>query len=576
MTGRDDTDIAGAGTRWRARPTILAAIGLVSAIIAQQLLDGAAPLPAGRVAVAALVGTGATAFGFAVERARWRWAVAFAVAAAVVAGLVVWWNGPGGAWPYIWSWPYASLFLAIAIAAPLFQTARDEGGWRFPYPTVHRHAWTNVVLWFACWAFVGIVFLLAWLLAALFDLIGIDLLIRLLEKDWVAAGLLGAALGGSLGLLRERDRVIRLLQRVVTAVLGVLAPVLGTGLALFLVALPFTGLDALWDATKSTTPILLGCIIAALILSNAVIGDGPEDVADDRALRWGATALALVILPLAVIAAIATALRVGQYGFTPDRLWALTFVAIACAYGIAYLAAVIRRRQGWADAARPANLGLAFVLGGIALFLATPILSFNAISTRDQVARLETGRIAPEKFDWAALAFDFGEPGRRAVRRLAASHRPDVARLAGKAASADNRWSLTIDQGAAARATRLDRHLRILPRQVPLPVGLREKLADFQACGSYAEQPCTVLWQPGRREAIAISGDCAAGAHACTAARLRFDGKAWQIGDPPPPHWTAARRTAVAAALARGEIEVRTVQRRQVFIGGIPVEDPFE
>ena len=97
------------------------------------------------------------------------------------------------------------LFLSIAIAVPLFQTARDEGAWRFPYADVHGHAWTNVVLWFACWLFVGIVFALAWLLAALFDLIGMHFLQRPARAHWFAAVLAGAAFGGALGLLRERD-----------------------------------------------------------------------------------------------------------------------------------------------------------------------------------------------------------------------------------------------------------------------------------------------------------------------------------------------------------------------------------
>jgi hypothetical protein len=38
---------------------------------------------------------------------------------------------------------------------------------------------------------------------------------------------------------------------------------------LFVLALPFTGLNALWEATKSTTPILLFCVLGALVLANA-------------------------------------------------------------------------------------------------------------------------------------------------------------------------------------------------------------------------------------------------------------------------------------------------------------------
>lgn len=571
---------------WRARPVVLAAIGLIAAVIVQQVLDVSGPIASGRLALAVFVGTGAMAFGFSIERLRWRWALVFAGVAAAVAGLILWWNGPTDSWPFLWGWPDASLFLAIAIAAPLFQTARDEGGWRFPYAAVHRHAWTNVLLWFACWAFVGVAFLLALLLAALFELIGIDLLRQVLDKDWADAALLGAAFGGALGLFRERDRIVGLLQRVVMAVLGVLAPVVGAALVVFLLALPFTGLDALWAATRSTTPILLACVIAALILSNAVIGDGPADEADNPALRWGAMALALVILPLAVIAAIATGLRIGQYGLTPDRLWGVTFVAIACAYGVAYWAALARARPRWGMVARPANLWLAFALGGIALFLATPILSFNAISTRDQVARLESGRTAPESFDWAALAFDFGDPGKRALKRLTHSRQPTVARLAAKAAAADNRWTLAQDQSAVAGARKLDRRLRVLPRPAPVPAALREKLADWALCGTDDKRPCTLLWQPGDREAVAIGGTCRGATAAskgrvaplapdCRVMHLRFDGKDWKTEDP-EEDWSDARYRAVAAALARGEVQIRSVERRQVFIGGVPVGEVFE
>ncbi|NWO81805.1 DUF4153 domain-containing protein, partial [Escherichia coli] len=78
-------------------------------------------------------------------------------------------------------------------------------------------------------------------------------------------------------------------------------------------------------------------------------------------LRFGAMALGAVILPLAVLAAVATGLRVGQYGYTPERLWAIVFVGIALLYGLAYLGALILGRLQWTVRVRPANLTLAFL-----------------------------------------------------------------------------------------------------------------------------------------------------------------------------------------------------------------------
>src|SRR5690606_24755372 len=121
-------------------------------------------------------------------------------------------------------------------------------------------------------------------------------------------------------------------------------------------------------------PILLVCIIGALCLINAVIGCGSEDEggpdapSSKRVLGTSAAALTIVILPLALIAAVSTGLRIQQYGLTPERLWALVFTAIATAYGVAYLGSILRSglksrslsgtRQNYAAYLRTANLRL--------------------------------------------------------------------------------------------------------------------------------------------------------------------------------------------------------------------------
>lgn len=571
--------------RWPLRPVLLGVLGALACLAVQQIGD-ATPLHAAQRALMAAIATGALAFGFTVERLRLVWAVIFAAVVLVVTGLVTWWSGApdGGVW-WASGWNDASLFAAIAIAAPLFQTARDEGKATFPYAHVHAHVWTNIVLWCASWAFVGITLALSWLLAALFELIGIDVLTRLLGKDWFEALLIGGAFGAALGLFREREAVVRTLRRVVTAVLSVLAPVLGAGLLLFLLALPFTGLSALWEATKTTTPILLACAFGAWVLANTVIGDGVEDEATNPALCWGAIALGVVVLPLGVIAGIATGLRIDQYGITPERLWAAVFDAVAIAVGLAYWAALARRRLGWAEGARPANLRIAFVVSGIALFLATPILSFNALSVHNQVARLESGKVAPQSFDWAALAFDFGAPGKRALERLEHSTNSGVARLAMKAAAAKDRWVLVEHQQAVDRASTLMKRLRVLPHPVVLPEDLLEELADWNVCGN-DKQACTVLWQPGSTEAIAISGTCEVPrrkeggkptATVCSVEHLAREGQGWAIrsGDASKTI-SESDLAAITAALARGDVVIRPVQRRQVFIGGVPVGDAFE
>jgi len=79
---------------------------------------------------------------------------------------------------------------------------------------------------------------------------------------------------------------------------------------------------------------------------------------------------------------------------------------------------------------RKATFHFALVVCGLAVLLALPILDFGAISTRNQVARLERGTVPVDQFDFAALRWDFGEPGRRALRRLAKSGNAQIAELA--------------------------------------------------------------------------------------------------------------------------------------------------
>lgn len=589
--------------RWPLMPVLLAGLGLATGLVAHWILGtGYQPqISAVRLALLSFVSVSALIFGFVVERADLRRSILFALGCGVVAALILYFNGATSGWSATEGWRVFSLALAIGIAAPLFQAGRESGFRPIAYAAAHDHAWTNAVLWCLSWAFVAVVMLLSFLLAALFDLIGIKFLSNLLREEWFWRGLVGLAFGLGLALLREHSRIVSLLQNVAMLVLGVLAPVLAIGLGLFLLALPFTGLQPLWEATKSTTPILLGCIVGALLLVNAVIGNGADDAPRNRVLRWAAMILALVILPLAVIAQIATGLRIGQYGYTPERLWALTFVILATVVAVAYLVSVIRGRGAWAERVRPANLNLAILTCGVALLLATPILSFNAISTRDQVARLESGKVSPEKFDWRALAFDFGEPGRAALERLKKSPVAAIRTKASQAVSAKNRWEAS-DGEQAVREEALDKTLRILPAGTALPPSLRGTIASTWQCRRDA---CTLVFMPGGQEAVLLLNSCfqpvpapipaatpkpgspkveirapARPSGYCPAASpgryVLADGK-WIAGENLPGRTVdPATRNRAAAGFASGAVEIRKVERRQVFVGGVPVGEVFE
>ena len=566
---------------WPLRSLLLAVVGAAVALAVQQLVavaPGGPPTGNAHLALATLLAVGGVAFGFVVERTRLHWSLGFAAAAGTVIAAVVYWNG---GWGYPDNWRLVCAALTVAIAAPLFQAWRDArapGAPRFAlaYPAVHDHAWTNVLLFLAALLFVGIVWLLMFLLSALFNLIGIDALEKLLRNDQFGAVLVGGAFGGAVGLLRDRSAVLSTLQRVVMTILSVLAPVLAAGLLLFLLALPFTGLAPLWQATKSTTPILLSCIIGALLLINAVIGDRPEDVSRLAVLRWAAAVLALAMLPLAVIAAVSTGLRINQYGLTPDRLWALVFIGFAKAYGLAYLLALLRARGGWPVRVRIANLRLAVALCGVALLLSTPLINFGAISTRDQLARLASGRTPADKFDWSALRFDFGASGEAAVKRLVTEGKtPEIRAAAAVAMKEQDRYRMRGLPANRSVAVGIEERLIILPKTAALPKVLRSDLSWNVNCTKTVR--CLLYVEPDEASATLVGRTGGVGEIFVVTYYVGKDG--WSYTKPAEPITESERKANEArlvAAFTARQLEIRTVERRQVFIGGEAVGYPFE
>lgn len=580
---------------WPLRSWLLLALGAALALAIHFLTRGPEvwqwtenPV---RLGTAAALGAGGIVFGFSLERTRWRWSLLFALGAGLVVGFVTYWNGQPESWGAGEGWQLTSALLALVIAVPLFQASRDAGRWNLDYRSVHAHMLTNIVLWFVAWGFVLITFLLVLLLSELFQLIGIGLLRDLINKPWFPWLLIGGALGAAIGLLRDRDKIVGTLQRVATAVLSFLAPILAVGLVLFVLALPFTGLEPLWEQTRATTPILLVCILGAVVLINAVIGSGArEDEARPPIIRWAAAALAAVLLPLAIVAAVSTGKRIAQHGFTPDRLWAAVFVAITVAGAAAYLFALVRGRSGWPDLLRTFNLRIAIGICLVALFLALPIVSFGAISTRDQLARLESGRIAADKFDWAALRYDFGPSGRRALERLARSPNPTIRDHARAVLEAKSRWAVRNDIEDYVEAPR---EIQVFPAGTVVPADLREALLGRPGrpgiCRGRGE--CRLFLKAGERRAVVVRDRCP-GSGATEEGRgeaycdlvstvVEPTARGWtDVSDPPAPvaagkardvraeHRATVRRQR--EAVLRGEVEIREVTRRQVFIGGEP------
>jgi hypothetical protein len=113
-----------------------------------------------------------------------------------------------------------------------------------------------------------------------------------------------------------------------------------------------------------------------------------------------------------VLAAYALWLRIGQYGLTPDRVFAAAYLVVAAGFTVGYAVAALRP-GAWMKTLEPTNLIMAAVSVLLLIALFTPIADPARLSVGSQVKRLETGKVAPDKFDFQFLRFEGGRYGRR-------------------------------------------------------------------------------------------------------------------------------------------------------------------
>lgn len=574
---------------WPLRPWLLAALLGTAGLLIYHIGGGEGPdtRVGWQAAVTALLFFGPLAFAFTLENGRWKEPLGFAlVVGLVMAGLA--WRAVGQA-EHIADPQYGFMagVIATGLALPLFQAGFHRSRWATSYRVIHEHVWSDAICAAGSLAFVGASWLMLLLLAELFHLLKIDILRNLIDDGWFGWTWSGAAFGAALGVLRNELGIIGTLRRVVMTVLSLLAVPLAAGLALFLVAMVVSGPQVLWEATRSATPVLLACAAGAWVLANAILRDEDPSMSGNRVLRIAGLVLVLSILPLTVFAAVSMGTRVAQHGLSPERLWGLVAIAVAVAYGLAWLVAVVRgwKAAEWRERVRRANLHLAVVICGVALFPALPILDFGAISARQQLARLKSGAVSAAMFDYRALRWDFGAAGRRALALLAKSKNPLIRDEAKKALAENDRFG-PFELRFAGR-------FEVRPVGSILPSALRSAIVDDPVSGCSGESVCRVFLQPDKVTAIVIDDDCARpnlpredSFHPGVRCEIgvtvfRLEEGKWvkPTRKLPEPMSEAEERESLRRereAIERGDVTIGPVPEVQVYVGGRPAGMQFE
>lgn len=553
---------------WRERPWVLAAILAVAGLIVHLITSAEGDHPLGGAALAAVV-FGSLAAAFTLSKERWLPSLIFAGGLALVMAGIAWRvMAAGDHYPDEEFWMAAGV-LASVLALPLFQAGFHEMRWQTSYKATHFHVWTDAITGAGALAFVGLSWALLFVLAELFSAIQIDLLEDLADEDWFALIFSGAAFGAALGVLRNQLKIIGTLQNVVLLVLSILAVPLAIALVLFLLAVLVSGLDVLWEATRSATPLLLAIAVGCFVLANAVVRDDDGEASNSRVLRIAGFVLALGILPLSLLAAASMGARIAQHGLSPERIWALIAIAVALAYGVAYFVSAIRgRREGWRGYLRQSNLHLAVLTAVVALFLAMPVFNFGAISTSNQLARLSSGAVSAEEFDYAALRWDFGDAGREALGGLAKSEDATVAELALAVQKAENKYdylSRNRPEQTAANAAPIeveDEAVRIAARAFLQSHSYQcGDQCRIKQLGTHEGMPLLALVSKGRDPDLLLYD---AGEDEVVTATIRHG----QLMD--------QRRYDVVEIDEGSVVELRPFVGQQLYIDGKPASGPFE
>ncbi|NMY35667.1 MULTISPECIES: DUF4153 domain-containing protein [unclassified Pseudomonas] len=399
------------------------------------------------------------------------------------------------------SWTCFAVVITYICTAFILSWPTREG--RYPrYEDLFRHAWDTVFIVLLGLLLNGVFWALILLWGSLFKMLGIVALNKVFSTDgfiYISTAMV-FALGLKMG--RDNDRVIGLLRGILLTLCRFLLP-LGALIALvFTFALPFTGLEPIWD-TGYSTPIMVCLVAVNLFLLNGVVQDGEHEIGYPTWLLRMIDLCLLCLPVLVVLAGYSTWLRIEQYGLTPSRLLAMLLVAVMLVHSLAAAWAVVLPQRQWLWRLRVSNPMIALLSVLLLLAIHTPWFSPLQFSAQNQVNRVLSGKSSVETFDADTLRYRLGPPGKQAFEALRAQVEQ------GQVLSASARYVLLkrlkdADMGNGVRAPN-DRVLEWIGPEVEGSEQFGEPGIGGQPCWA----PGCVLWavdlnQDGQMEVLQL------------------------------------------------------------------------
>ncbi len=307
---------------------------------------------------------------------------------------------------------FALAMLALFyIGLPFIQSWMRAGSWHFSYKDLYEFGWLNTQTLIMGGLFTGLVWAILGLCGALFKLISISLFADMFSDVYFIYPTTGMmfAYGVSLGMQHFDIKNVHKTDfffRFVTLLIALVA-------VLFLMGLTVSGLQPLWD-TRYATFLLLWLQVFVVLFVNGLFQYGYQQRDEPGWVRWSISVALLAMPAFSLICVYAMSLRVEQYGWTEDRVWASLAIAILTIYVLGYAAAALRGLMGkgdWLAWLMPSNIIAACTIVCVAALTSLPFFSPVHIAVESQVSRLLSGQVKANAFDFDYLRFEAGRVG---------------------------------------------------------------------------------------------------------------------------------------------------------------------
>ncbi len=308
------------------------------------------------------------------------------------------------------------IIIALFISHSLIISGDKDRRFMAHYTTYFDVAWKHGIQVVLSCVFLGAFWLLLWLGASLFKLINLYFIAHLINKNWFAIPISTLVFTAGLHISDIRASLVRGTRTLVLVFLSWLLPLMTIIVTGFLISLIFTGLTPLWQ-TKMAAKILLVAAAILITLINATYQDGSLKRMPPKILRYMGTLAALILMPLVVLAAYALWLRVVQYGWIANRVFAAAFLLVAIFYALGYIGAVFKSGL-WLQFITVWNFVAALLILLVIMALFTPLADPARLSVANQVMRLQKGQITPQKFDFNYLSASGERFGNEALMHL--------------------------------------------------------------------------------------------------------------------------------------------------------------